>query len=190
MTRFRDHAAAELHIAGPAQVQRMATGIEGLRVNPATLEPQPGIILAGDTGGDPLLASAYLIAMSLDVDIGQDLCAGCSGAGDHRCNDDGAVHARRSLAWPRSGAKRPRRLFIDHLRNGRGTTAIGTYSPRARPGFPIAATVIWKQLDRASKPDKFHIFAKQAPMPSAGNPTSAICYSRRSQHLALPLPHS
>ena len=93
MTRFRDHAAAELRIAGPAQVQRMATGIEGLRVDAATLEPQPGIILAGDTGGDPLLASAYLIAMSLDVDIGQDLCVGTSSDGDHRRNDNGADHA-------------------------------------------------------------------------------------------------
>ena len=55
-------------------------------------------------------------------------------------------------------AKRPGRLFIDYLRNGRGTTAIGTYSPRARPGFPIAASVTWKQLERGMKPDAFHGF--------------------------------
>lgn len=40
--------------------------------------------------------------------------------------------------------------------DGRGTTAIGTYSPRARPGFPIAAPVTWKQLERSIKPDAFH----------------------------------
>mgnify|MGYP001136594138 CR=1 FL=1 len=55
-------------------------------------------------------------------------------------------------------AKRPGRLFIDYLRNGRGTTGIGTYSPCARPGFPIAAPMTWKQLERGIKPDAFHMF--------------------------------
>jgi bifunctional non-homologous end joining protein LigD len=35
-------------------------------------------------------------------------------------------------------ASRRSRIFLDYLRNGRGTTAIGTYSPRVREGFPIA----------------------------------------------------
>jgi DNA primase len=33
-----------------------------------------------------------------------------------------------------------------YLRNGRGTTAIGAYSPRARPSFRIAAPVTWKRV--------------------------------------------
>jgi bifunctional non-homologous end joining protein LigD len=44
-------------------------------------------------------------------------------------------------------ARRPGKLFVDYLRNGRGTTAVGTYSPRARPGFPIAAPVTWRQIE-------------------------------------------
>jgi bifunctional non-homologous end joining protein LigD len=52
-------------------------------------------------------------------------------------------------------ARRRGRLFIDYLRNGRGTTAIGAYSPRAKGGFPIAAPVTWKQVERAIKPDAF-----------------------------------
>lgn len=49
------------------------------------------------------------------------------------------------------------RLFIDYLRNGRGTTAIGTYSPRARAGFTIAAPVTWTQLENGIRPDAFSI---------------------------------
>lgn len=50
---------------------------------------------------------------------------------------------------------RPGRLFLDYLRNGRGTTAVGTYSPRARSGFPVAAPVTWKEIERRIKPDAF-----------------------------------
>ncbi|MFL6799996.1 MAG: DNA ligase D [Xanthobacteraceae bacterium] len=54
-------------------------------------------------------------------------------------------------------AKRARRIFIDYLRNGRGTTAVGTYSPRARPGFPIAAPVRWTDIARGTPPDAYSI---------------------------------
>jgi bifunctional non-homologous end joining protein LigD len=50
---------------------------------------------------------------------------------------------------------RPGRLFIDYLRNGRGTTAVATYSPRVREGFPIAAPVTWKQIEQGIAPDAF-----------------------------------
>jgi bifunctional non-homologous end joining protein LigD len=46
-------------------------------------------------------------------------------------------------------------LFIDYLRNGRGSTAVGTWSPRARPGFPIARPVSWRQLEQAIDPAAF-----------------------------------
>jgi bifunctional non-homologous end joining protein LigD len=52
-------------------------------------------------------------------------------------------------------ARRPGRLFIDYLRNGRGTTAVGAYSSRVREGFPIAAPVTWKQVERGIEPDAF-----------------------------------
>jgi DNA primase len=47
------------------------------------------------------------------------------------------------------------RIFIDYLRNGRGTTAIGAWSPRARAGFPIAVPVSWRQIENAIRPDTF-----------------------------------
>jgi hypothetical protein len=48
------------------------------------------------------------------------------------------------------------RLFIDYLRNGRGTTAVGAYSPRARHGFPVAA-VTWPQVEHGLRSDAFSI---------------------------------
>jgi bifunctional non-homologous end joining protein LigD len=51
--------------------------------------------------------------------------------------------------------QRSGRLFIDYLRNGRGTTAVGTYSPRARPGIPVAAPVSWKQVEDGIRPNIF-----------------------------------
>jgi len=54
-----------------------------------------------------------------------------------------------------AAAKRSGRIFLDYLRNGRGTTAIGTYSPRARPGFPIAAPITWTQVERGLRPNAY-----------------------------------
>ena len=54
-------------------------------------------------------------------------------------------------------ARRNKRIYIDYLRNGRGTTAIGAYSPRAREGFPVAAPVTWAQVERWIRPDAFTI---------------------------------
>lgn len=48
-------------------------------------------------------------------------------------------------------------IFLDYLRNGRGTTAIGTYSPRAREGFPIAAPTTWDAVEAGIQPDAFTI---------------------------------
>jgi bifunctional non-homologous end joining protein LigD len=56
-----------------------------------------------------------------------------------------------------AAAKRNKRIYIDYLRNGRGTTAIGAYSPRAREGFPVAAPVTWAQVERGIRPDAFTI---------------------------------
>ena len=56
-----------------------------------------------------------------------------------------------------SKAKRKGRIFIDWLRNERGSTAIAPYSIRAREGGPIAVPVSWDELDKLKAANGFHM---------------------------------
>jgi len=64
------------------------------------------------------------------------------------------------------GARR-RKIFLDYLRNGRGSTAVGAFSPRVRPGFPIAAPATWKQVEQGIRPDAFTMASPSKPRRSA-----------------------
>ena len=53
--------------------------------------------------------------------------------------------------------ERPRRIFIDWLRNGECATAVAAYSVRARKGAPVATPLHWDELGGRLKPAQFHV---------------------------------
>jgi len=47
------------------------------------------------------------------------------------------------------------RIFVDYLRNGRGATAVASYSLRGRPGAPVAMPLSWSELGKLKRADAF-----------------------------------
>lgn len=54
-------------------------------------------------------------------------------------------------------ALRNKRIFVDYLRNGRGATAVASYSLRGRPGAPVAMPLAWSELAKLKRADAFTI---------------------------------
>lgn len=56
-----------------------------------------------------------------------------------------------------SKAKRDGKIFIDYLRNQRGSTAVVPYSVRARAEAPVATPLTWEELEAIDKPSHWHV---------------------------------
>jgi len=56
-----------------------------------------------------------------------------------------------------SKAKRKGKLFIDYLRNERGSTAIAPWSSRSREGAPAAVPVSWEELKTVKAANQFSL---------------------------------
>jgi bifunctional non-homologous end joining protein LigD len=55
-----------------------------------------------------------------------------------------------------SKERRKGRIYVDYLRNGRGASAVASYSLRARPEFPVATPIEWSELRGISGGAHFH----------------------------------
>lgn len=64
--------------------------------------------------------------------------------------------------------RRGGRIFIDHLRNGRGATAVAPYSARARRGLPVATPIAWNELYEIDGPQVFTIANVPARLQALG----------------------
>lgn len=53
--------------------------------------------------------------------------------------------------------KRRGRIFLDYLRNGRGATAVASYTVRARPGAPVAVPIRWDELTVALASNRYTV---------------------------------
>jgi len=70
-----------------------------------------------------------------------------------------AMAADRPDHYVATAAKRARRgrIFVDYLRNDRGSTAVAAYSTRALPQASVATPLAWDELSEGLRSDHFTV---------------------------------
>jgi bifunctional non-homologous end joining protein LigD len=61
----------------------------------------------------------------------------------------------RAYVAEMSKAKRRGKVFIDWLRNVRGSTSVAAYSTRAKPAAPVSVPLDWDELDERGGPAEY-----------------------------------
>ncbi len=84
-----------------------------------------------------------------------------------------------------SKASRKGRIFIDWLRNDRGSTAIGPYSTRAREGAPVAMPVAWEELDEFNAANIFTVTNAASHLGNSTDPWAEMAKTTQSLTKAM-----
>jgi bifunctional non-homologous end joining protein LigD len=79
-----------------------------------------------------------------------------------------------------SKAKRKGRIFLDYLRNDRGSTAICPYSTRRKEGAPVAAPVSWEELGQVAGAAPFDLRSTPARVRDEPDPWAGYGKVRQS----------
>jgi bifunctional non-homologous end joining protein LigD len=76
------------------------------------------------------------------------------------------------------------KIFLDYLRNGRGATFIAPYSPRSRPGAPVAVPISWEELASGVDPSKFTVSTVPARLGKVKDPWRDYASTKQTITLA------
>ncbi|MGC7839467.1 DNA ligase D [Pseudomonas wayambapalatensis] len=80
-----------------------------------------------------------------------------------------------------SGPKnRVGRIFIDYLRNGKGTTTVAAYSLRAREGLPVSVPIWREELSQLKGADQWNIGNLHERLAQVDDPWSEMARTRQS----------
>ena len=69
------------------------------------------------------------------------------------------MHEERPDQFTANMSKQERRgrIYLDYLRNSRGATAVGAYSPRERAGTTVSAPLSWEEVESGVHPTAFTV---------------------------------
>ncbi|CAN5331649.1 hypothetical protein BH10PSE17_BH10PSE17_01680 [soil metagenome] len=82
-------------------------------------------------------------------------------------------------------ANRVGRIFIDYLRNGRGSTTVAAFSARARPGLGVSVPIGWDELEALDSAAHWTIRNAEERLGAAHDPWAAYARTRQTLTAAI-----
>ena len=82
-------------------------------------------------------------------------------------------------------ANRVGKIYIDYLRNGRGSTTVCAWSARVRPGLGISVPVTWEELDHLHGGDQWTVLNAHTRLDAGNAPWDGYAKAARSLTAAM-----